>query len=76
MVQRYLPAIQEGDKRILMVNGSGTLVSGSSPLAGESRGNAAGGSGIVQPLTERDTGLPITLGLSSGSAVSTLLASM
>ena len=56
MAQQYLPAIQEGDKRILMVNGEAVpWCLARVPLAGESRGNlAAGGSGIVQPLTERD----------------------
>ena len=56
MAQQYLPAIQEGDKRILMINGEAVTWSlARVPLAGESRGNlAAGGSGRVQPLTERD----------------------
>ena len=56
MAQQYLPAIQEGDKRILMINGEAVPWSlARVPLAGESRGNlAAGGSGRVQPLTERD----------------------
>ena len=56
MAQQYLPAIQEGDKRILMINGEAVPRSlARVPLAGESRGNlAAGGSGRVQPLTERD----------------------
>ena len=56
MAQQYLPAIQEGDKRILMINGEAVpWCLARVPLAGESRGNlAAGGSGIVQPLTERD----------------------
>ena len=56
MAQEYLPAIQEGDKRILMINGEAVpWCLARVPLAGESRGNlAAGGSGIVQPLTERD----------------------
>ena len=56
MAQQYLPAIQEGDKRILMINGEAVpWCLARVPLAGESRGNlAAGGSGRVQPLTERD----------------------
>jgi glutathione synthase len=56
MAQCYLPAISEGDKRILMVNGEPVpYCLARVPLAGESRGNlAAGGSGRVQPLSERD----------------------
>ena len=56
MAQCYLPAISEGDKRILMVNGEPIpYCLARVPLAGESRGNlAAGGSGRVQPLSERD----------------------
>lgn len=56
MAQCYLPAITEGDKRILMVNGEPIpYCLARVPLAGESRGNlAAGGSGRVQPLSERD----------------------
>ena len=56
MAQKYLPEISEGDKRILMINGEAVpFCLARIPLAGESRGNlAAGGSGRVQPLTERD----------------------
>ena len=56
MAQCYLPAISEGDKRILMVNGEPIpYCLARVPLAGESRGNlAAGGSGRVQLLSERD----------------------
>lgn len=56
MAQCYLPAISKGDKRILMVNGDPIpYCLARVPLAGESRGNlAAGGSGRVQPLSERD----------------------
>ncbi len=56
MAQRYLPAIRDGDKRILMINGEPIpWCLARVPLAGESRGNlAAGGSGRVQPLSERD----------------------
>lgn len=56
MAQRYIPEISKGDKRILVVNG--TPVShclARIPATGEVRGNlAAGGSGVVQPLTDRD----------------------
>jgi glutathione synthase len=56
MAQVYLPEISAGDKRILMINGEAVPYAlARVPLAGESRGNlAAGGSGRVQPLSERD----------------------
>jgi len=56
MGQVYLPAIVDGDKRILMINGEPVpYCLARVPLAGESRGNlAAGGTGRVQALTERD----------------------
>ena len=56
MAQQYLPEIAEGDKRILMINGEPVpYCLARVPLAGESRGNlAAGGSGRVQPLSQRD----------------------
>lgn len=56
MGQVYLPAIVDGDKRILMINGEPVpYCLARVPLAGESRGNlAAGGTGRVQALTDRD----------------------
>ncbi len=56
MAQRYLPAIKDGDKRVLMINGEAVpFCLARLPMAGENRGNlAAGGSGIVQPLSDRD----------------------
>jgi glutathione synthase len=56
MGQVYLPDISNGDKRILMINGEPIPYAlARVPLAGESRGNlAAGGSGRVQSLTDRD----------------------
>lgn len=56
MAQRYLPAIKDGDKRILMVDGEPVpYCLARIPAPGETRGNlAAGGRGVAQPLTERD----------------------
>ena len=56
MAQKYLPAILEGDKRVLMVNGEPIPFSlARIPAAGELRGNlAAGGRGVPQPLSESD----------------------
>ncbi|MYD44649.1 MAG: glutathione synthase [Gammaproteobacteria bacterium] len=54
--QRYLPEIKDGDKRILLLDGEPIPFSlARIPKTGESRGNlAAGGTGIAQPLTNKD----------------------
>lgn len=56
MAQRYLPAIREGDKRILMIDGQPVpYVVARIPAVGETRGNlAAGGRAVPQPLSESD----------------------
>ena len=56
MVQKYLPEIRDGDKRILIINGEPVPYSlARIPSAGETRGNlAAGGSGRAQPLSDSD----------------------
>jgi len=56
MAQRYLPAIKDGDKRILMIDGEPIpYCLARIPAAGETRGNlAAGGRGVAQPLSPRD----------------------
>ena len=56
MAQQYLPAIKDGDKRVLMINGEAVpFCLARLPMAGENRGNlAAGGSGVVQSLSDRD----------------------
>jgi len=56
MAQRFIPEISAGDKRILVIDGEPVPYSlARVPPAGETRGNlAAGGSGIAQPLTDRD----------------------
>lgn len=64
MVQEYLPAIKDGDKRILLVNGEAVPYSlARVPSAGETRGNlAAGGSGRPQPLSDSDWALARRIG--------------
>ncbi|MBL8437200.1 MAG: glutathione synthase [Zoogloeaceae bacterium] len=56
MAQCYLPAIAEGDKRVLIIGGEVVPYSlARIPKAGETRGNlAAGGRGVAMPLTERE----------------------
>ncbi|MBM3394497.1 MAG: glutathione synthase [Betaproteobacteria bacterium] len=64
MAQRYLPAIVQGDKRILVVNGvPAPYALARIPKQGETRGNlAAGGRGVAQPLTQRDREIAETVG--------------
>ncbi len=64
MAQKYLPAIKDGDKRILMIDGEPVPYSlARIPAAGETRGNlAAGGRGVAQPLTEKDRWIAAQVG--------------
>lgn len=64
MAQRFLPEIVLGDKRILLIAGKPVPYAlARKPRSGEIRGNlAAGGIGVVQPLSERDFNIANTLG--------------
>jgi glutathione synthase len=64
MAQRFLPAIAQGDKRILLVGGQPVpFALARVPKAGESRGNlAAGGTGHARALTARDRQIAESLG--------------
>ncbi|MFZ3087748.1 MAG: glutathione synthase [Methylotenera sp.] len=64
MAQRYLPAILQGDKRIIVINGEPLPYAlARIPLAGETRGNlAAGGTGVAQDLSARDREIAVTVG--------------
>ena len=64
MVQRYLPQIAEGDKRILLIDGQPVPYAlARIPQGGEVRGNlAAGGKGVARPLSERDREIAHALG--------------
>ncbi|MCP4863024.1 MAG: glutathione synthase [Alteromonas sp.] len=63
MVQAYLPAIKDGDKRVLIVNGKVMpYCLARLPSAGETRGNlAAGGTGRPQPISDSDRALAETI---------------
>ena len=64
MAQRYLPAIKDGDKRILLIDGK-PVPHALARIAklGESRANlAAGGRGVAQPLTAHDRKIAEALG--------------
>lgn len=56
MVQRFIPAIAKGDKRILLIGGAVVpFCLARIPQGGEVRGNlAAGGLGVAQPISKRD----------------------
>ena len=64
MVQRFLPEIAQGDKRILLIGGMPVpFALARIPQDGEVRGNlAAGGRGVAQPLSRRDRELAEHLG--------------
>ncbi|BDM65763.1 glutathione synthetase [Shewanella sp. NFH-SH190041] len=56
MVQKFIPQITDGDKRILVIDGEPVpYCLARIPAKGETRGNlAAGGSGVARPLSESD----------------------
>jgi glutathione synthase len=56
MVQRYLPEIVDGDKRLLLIGGKvAPFVLARIPQGTEVRGNlAAGGKGVAQPLSDEN----------------------
>ena len=64
MVQRYLPAIIDGDKRVLLIGGQVVpFCLARIPQGGEVRGNlAAGGKGVAQPISARDREIAEALG--------------
>jgi glutathione synthase len=64
MVQRYLPEIVKGDKRILVIGGVPVpYCLARIPQGSEIRGNlAAGGKGVAQPLSDRDREIATALG--------------
>lgn len=64
MVQAYLPAIEQGDKRVLLIGGEAVPYGLSRiPQHGEVRGNlAVGGKGVAHPLTPTEWEMARTLG--------------
>jgi glutathione synthase len=64
MVQKYLPEIVDGDKRILVIDGEPVpYCLARIPQGSEIRGNlAAGGKGVAQPLSERDREIATSIG--------------
>ncbi len=64
VAQRYLPAIVDGDKRIIVINGVPVdFALARIPQPGQSRGNlAAGGKGVAVPLSDRDREIATAVG--------------
>ena len=64
MVQRFVPEIARGDKRVLVIGGKPVPYAlARIPQGGEVRGNlAAGGKGVAQPLSPRDEEIATALG--------------
>jgi len=64
MVQRFVPEIAQGDKRVLVIGGKPVpYCLARIPQGSEIRGNlAAGGKGVAQPLSARDREIADTLG--------------
>jgi glutathione synthase len=64
MVQKYLPEIVQGDKRVLVIGGVPVpFALARVPQGSEIRGNlAAGGKGVAQPLSARDREIAEALG--------------
>ena len=64
MAQKFIPEISAGDKRILLIDGEPVSYAlARIPKPGETRGNlAAGGSGVGQPLSDRDAFIATRVG--------------
>jgi glutathione synthase len=64
MVQKFIPAIEQGDKRVLVIGGQVVpYCLARIPQGGEVRGNlAAGGKGVAQPVSSRDREIAEALG--------------
>ena len=64
MVQKFVPAIAQGDKRVLVIGGKPVPYAlARIPQGNEVRGNlAAGGKGVAQPLTDRDREIAHAIG--------------
>ena len=64
MVQKFIPAISQGDKRVLVIGGKVVpFCLARIPQGGEVRGNlAAGGKGVAQPISVRDQEIADAIG--------------
>ena len=64
MVQKFIPEISDGDKRVLLIDGEPVPYSlARIPQGADHRGNlAAGGRGVAMPLTDREKEIATALG--------------
>jgi glutathione synthase len=63
IVQRYLPEVRQGDKRIILVDGEPVGAVLRVPAAGEARANLhVGGRAVRAPLTDRDREICAAIG--------------
>jgi glutathione synthase len=64
MAQRYIPEITQGDKRVILIDGSAVPhCLARIPKSGDSRGNLAQGArGVAQPLSERHKEIAAAVG--------------
>ena len=63
MVQRYLPAVREGDKRIVLIDGEAAGAVNRIPSAGEARANLhVGGRAVKTTLTPREREICAAIG--------------
>ena len=63
IVQKYVPEVREGDKRIILVDGKPVGAINRIPMAGESRSNMhVGGKAVASTLTPREREICATIG--------------
>jgi glutathione synthase len=63
MVQRYLPEVRDGDKRIILIDGKPVGATNRVPQEGEARSNMhVGGQAVSSQLTEREHHICETIG--------------
>src|SRR6185437_5979484 len=63
MVQRYLPAVRQGDKRIVLIDGEAVGAVNRVPAAGEARANLhVGGRAVKTTLTAREREICAAIG--------------
>jgi glutathione synthase len=63
IVQRYLPEVRQGDKRIILIDGEPVGAINRIPVAGEARSNMhAGGKPVKSELTQRDREICAAIG--------------
>ncbi len=63
MIQRYLPEVRKGDKRIIIIDGEPIAGLNRIPSEGEARSNMhVGGRPELSPLTDREREICATIG--------------